>query len=147
MYTSTAQTEPTAPIEPSGPSPQPIITGPFGLTSAPKLGPVRSILSVFWALLPTFSFGLLTPLLAPLSFAYAAARLRKRRLWFFSATYGLTSLISWILCIIAIEEYWVHAFRVFYAILFAVGVIATIHAFQLRRSVFAPPSTGAASAP
>ena len=134
---STPQPEQTAPTKPSGPSPHPFAAGPVGPTSAPKLGTVRSILSILWALLPTLSFGLLTPFLTPFPFAYAAARLGECRLWFFSAAYGLTSLATWILFIIAATKYWTPAAWIFYATLLTLGGLATIHAFRLRRRVFA----------
>jgi hypothetical protein len=88
---------------------------------------------------------MLTPFLAPFPFAYAAARLKDRRLWLFSASYCLASLTLWILWIIAIEKYWTPADIIFYLILLALGLLATIHAFLLRRRVFAPPSLPAAS--
>ena len=144
---STPQPEQTAPIEPSGPSLRPIATGPVDLTSVPNLGPVRRILSILWALLPTLSLGLLTPVLAPLPSAHAAVRLGERRLWFFSAAYGLASLTLWILWVMAIEKSWTPADGIFYASLLALGVLATIHAFRLRRRIYAPPSLLIASAP
>jgi hypothetical protein len=102
------------------------------------------VLSVFWALLPVVSLGLLTPILAPIPFAHAAIRLRNRMFWFFSAAYGIISLTLWILFAIAIEDKWKPADGVNYAILSAVGVLASVHAFRLRRRVFAPssPPTG-----
>jgi len=76
------ETPPTAPpapqpmqtTAPSVPSPQPTATRPTRPVSAQKLGPVKSILSVLWALLPTLTLGLLTPILAPIPFAHAAVR-------------------------------------------------------------------------
>jgi TIR domain len=144
------ETPPTAPsapqpmqiseMAPSAPSPQPIATSPERPTSTPKLGPVKSILSILWALLPTLTIGILAPILAPIPFAHAAIRLRDQRLWLIAAAYGLGSLTMWIMWIIAIEKKWTAASLIFYLILFALGVVATIHAFKLRGRVFAPPS-------
>ena len=119
---------------------RPKATTPARPASAPKLGPVKHILSVLWALLPTLTFGLLTPILAPIPFAHAAVRLHVRGLWLITAAYGFGSLIVWIMWIVAINEKWTAASLIFYFILLALGVVATIHAFKLRSRVFAPPS-------
>jgi hypothetical protein len=92
-----------------------------------------SILSVFWALLPTLSIGTLTYFLAPLPFAHAV--------------YGLASLTVYILWIIAINKNWSPAGGILYAVLLAVGLLATIHAFQLRHRVFTPRSLPTVAAP
>jgi TIR domain len=148
------ETPPTAPpapqpmqtTAPSVPSPQPTATRPTRPVSAQKLGPVKSILSVLWALLPTLTLGLLTPILAPIPFAHAAVRLRDHQgLWLITAAYGLGSLTIWIMWIVSIEEKWEAASLIFYFILLVLGVVATIHAFKLRSSVFAPPSSPTAA--
>ena len=115
--------------------------------AAAPLGPVRSILSVLWALLPTLTIGLLTPILAPIPFAHAAVRLRDQGLWLITAAYGLGSLTIWIMWIVAINEKWDAASLTFYFILLVLGVVATIHAFKLRRRVFAPPSPPTVATP
>jgi hypothetical protein len=99
-----------------------------------------SILSVLWALLPTLTIGILTPILAPTPFVHAAVRLRGQGLWLIAAAYGFGSLTVWIMWIVAIDEKWTAASLIFYFILLALGVVATIHAFKLRSRVFAPPS-------
>jgi hypothetical protein len=88
-------------------------------------------------LLPALSLGVLTPLLAPFPFAYAAVRLGERRLWWFSAAYGLASLTLLRLIGTAADRPGTPAVGIIYASLLALGVVATIHAFQLRRRVFA----------
>ena len=117
----------------------------MSLVQHPRLG-VR-VLSFFWALLPTLTIGLFTPLLAPIPFAHAAARFHERRLWLIACVYGVGSLILWILWYVAIVKKWSAASLIFYFILLALGVVATIHAFRLRRLVFAapPPPTAADS--
>ena len=97
----TPPTPPRAPqpmqtTAPSVPSPQAAATRPT--RPVPKLGPVKSILSVLWALLPTLTIGLLTPILAPIPFAHAAVRLRDHQgLWLITAAYGFGSLTIWIM--------------------------------------------------
>ena len=133
-------------MEPAVPSPRPLVTGPADPTPVPKPGRGIRILSVFWALLPTLSFGALTPFLAPVPFAHAAVRLHDRKLWLISAVYGLVSLPLWILWIVAVNKQWASA-ATFWAISFAIGLVATIHAFQLRRRVFARSSLPTAAEP
>jgi hypothetical protein len=135
----------TSYMAPSAPSPRPMATRSARPASAPKLGPVKSILSVLWALLPTLTIGLLTPILAPIPFVHAAVRLRGQGLWLIAAAYGFGSLTLWIVWIVAINEKWAAASLIFYFILLALGVVATIHAFKLRSRVFAPPSPSTAA--
>ena len=137
---SAAQPMPPVLKEPSVPSGGPVVNRPARLASAPELGRGKKILSLLWALPPTLSIGILTPILAPVPFAHAAVRLRDRRLWLISSAYGLGSLTLWILWVMAIEKKWQPAAVTFYLILLAVGVGATIHAFRLRYRVFARPS-------
>jgi hypothetical protein len=139
---SAAQPE-QALITPSPLAPRPIATGPAHAVSRSGLSLLKKILSVLWSLLPTVSIGILTPILAPIPFAHAAVRLRERKLWLFASGYGLGSLTLWIIWIIAIEKKWTAASLVSYFILLAIGIGATIHAFQLRRRVFAPRPTRA----
>jgi len=103
------------------------------------------VLSIFWALLPTLTIGILTPLLAPIPFLHAASRLHERRLWLFACEYGIGSLTSWILWYVAIVKKWTAASLIFYLILLAIGVAATIHAFKLRRLVFVASSSPTAT--
>jgi hypothetical protein len=122
------------------PEPAPIAPSPARpAQTAPKLGPGKTILSVLWALLPTLSFGLLTPFLAPIPFVHAAAQFRDRRLWWIAAAYGLGSLGLWVPWFIAVVNNWRIAL-IFYFIMLAIGVIATVHAFKLRGRVFAAPA-------
>jgi hypothetical protein len=108
------------------------------------------VLSFFWALLPTLTIGVFTPLLAPIPFAHAAARFHERRLWFIACAYGVGSLMLWILWIVAISEKWTAASLVFYFAQLTLGVVATVHAFKLRRLVFAassPPTAADSGSP
>jgi TIR domain len=123
---------------------EPVTAGPDAVasepeTAPPKLGPGKKIVSVLWALLPTLTFGLLTPFLAPIPFVHAAAWLRDQRLWWIATAYGLGSLALWIPWFIAVVNNWRIAL-IFYFIMLAIGVVASIHAFMLRGRVFAPPS-------
>jgi hypothetical protein len=138
---SAPQPKPAAVTEPSVPSPRPMVTGPAAPASVPKLGRGMSIFSVFWALLPILSaIAFLAPFLAPLPFAHAAVRLRDRRLWLISAAYFLVLLTLWILFVTFTQTTWTGGSSVFYTLLLAIGLLATIHAFRLRRRVFAPRS-------
>jgi hypothetical protein len=151
----TPETPPTAPSEPqpmqaaylgpSVPSPWTAATRPAQAASAPRLGPLKRTLSVLWALLPTLTIGILTPILAPVPFAHAAVRLRDRGLWLIAAAYGFGSLAAWVLWIVAIDEKWNAASFIFYSILLAIGVVATIHAFKLRSRVFTLSSSPTAA--
>jgi hypothetical protein len=143
---SPPQSPPTLPA-PSVPASRPKFNGATHLVSAPKLGRVMSILSVLWALLPALSLGFLAPILLPIPFVHAAIRLRDRRLWLLSSAYFVASLALWILCITATANNWDNALAAFYIILLVLDVVATIHAFQLRYRVFAPPSRKTGSAP
>jgi len=108
------------------------------IKSETPFGPVKRILTVFWALLPILTIGILTPFLIPVPFAHSAVRLRDQRLWLIAAAYGFGSLAIWILWVVAIEKKWNAASFIFYFILLGLGVAATIHAFKLRSRVFAP---------
>ena len=127
---------PAALPEPATPSPSPPVSGSAAPAPVQKPGRGIRILRVFWALLPALSFGTLTPFLAPVPFAHAAVRLHDRKLWLISAAYGLVSLPPWILWIVALNEHWTSS-GIFWAISFAVGLAAAVHAFRLRRRVFA----------
>jgi Caspase domain len=124
-------------------------TGPIaGHTSAPAVsarqltkGVKRArIIPVLWALMPVWSFSLLTPV----PFAYAAIRLRDWRLWGITAAYG----IVWLTLVLTNSA--AHppqgkgstpAEFVTAGLLFALVALATGHAWWLRRRVFAPPTT------
>jgi hypothetical protein len=109
-------------------------------TAAPAPRPANTFFTVLWALLPVLTIGILNPVLAPIPSAYAAIRLRSRRLWLFAALYGFGSLALYIIFDVAITNGWSAASGIFYFLLVALGVVATVHAFKLRRRVFAPPS-------
>ena len=108
--------------------------GSFGPPS--NLSGVRAFLSIIWALLPVITVGVLTPILAPIPTVHAAIRLRDQRLWYISAAYFLSSLTLWILWIVSINKKWTPADGIFYLVLVAVGVLAAVHAFMIRRYVF-----------
>jgi hypothetical protein len=87
--------------------------------------------------------------LFPLSipFVYAGIRLQNYKLLLTSAVYGLVALILWIFYIIEDEKYWIEATTAVVDTrgtlglsLLALGVVATIHAFLLRRRVFTRPT-------
>ncbi len=137
-------------IAPPAPASRPDATGSTHLASAPKLGPGKTILSVLWALLPLLStmlsLGFLAPVLVPIPFAHAAARLGNRGLRWITAAYGLALLTLVILRGVAAVNNWSAAALTFAVILFVLGLFATIHAFVLRPRVFAPRSLPIASA-
>jgi NhaP-type Na+/H+ or K+/H+ antiporter len=83
-----------------------------------------AVLQVLWALIPVLSFGILTPV----PFAYAARRLRDRRLWLITSTYTAVWLLALTALVTAGEG-------VSVAVILA--LVASIHAFSLRRRVFA----------
>ncbi|MCA1672940.1 MAG: hypothetical protein LC799_12340, partial [Actinobacteria bacterium] len=85
------------------------------------------IVSILWALIPALSGGLLTPV----PFAHAAVRLRDWRLWGIGAAYA----IVWLAAAAAAGSE-----DSFVFLMFSVIVVATVHAFRLRRRVFAPSS-------
>jgi hypothetical protein len=122
---------------PLSPSPRPEEAEAGFSASSPRLTGSRRFLSILWALLPVLSLGVLTPFLAPIPSAHAAIRLRNRRLWYISASYFLISLSFWVLWVTAVNLKWVPADGIFYAVLMAVSVLATVHAFRSLRCVFA----------
>jgi hypothetical protein len=99
------------------------------------LRPRRQDLHTLWALIPLLSAGWL----APVSFGYAAVRLRDRRLWLITSAYTAALVLLIVLLSTTTDEYgniaggtaayWV-----------ALAGVATAHAFWLRRRVFAEPS-------
>jgi len=131
-----AETPRPAPVAPSAPMPRPSASGPAHSGLAPWQGRGKMMLSVLWALLPIVSLGILTPI----PFAYAAVKLRNRKLWLISAAYGFTSLALWILLTISDSRSWKPTHGIMLAILYAVALLATFHAFRLRHRVFTLPS-------
>jgi hypothetical protein len=116
-------------------------TGPIpGGTSAPpvsapqltKGGTTGRIVPVLWALIPALSFGLLTPV----PFAYAAIRLRDRRVWRIAAAYG----IAWLTLALTLGIF-TQTDSLAGVLWYALAAFATGHAWWLRRRVFAPPPT------
>jgi Caspase domain len=136
---------PTARAEPSVAPPKFIAVESGRVTSpVPRLARGMSVLSVFWTLLPVLSLGILTPILAPIPSAHAAVKLHDRKLWLISAAYGISSLTLWILWVVEVSKRWNFAY-ITYTGLLAVGIIATIHAFRLRRRVFVSPLLSAST--
>jgi Caspase domain len=92
------------------------------------------IIPVLWALIPALSYGLLTPI----PFAYAAIRLRDRRLWGITAAYS----IAWLIVLLMGVNGGSAAQRVATVLWFSLAAFAIGHAWLLRRRVFAPrPAT------
>lgn len=141
--TSTQLTPTSATFPPEAPA-QAKHAGQHRPASRRTLSYAKSLAIVLWALLPVISIGLLTPILAPIPFCYAASRLTDQRLWLSAAIYGIGSLILWILWIVAIENKWTAASLAFYFVLIALSVVATVHAFRLRRLVFGAARPSAA---
>jgi Caspase domain len=135
--TSSSPTSALDAAPPGGSVPPPdtsTTTGPVsGRTAAPPDTPrestkLASVVSVLWALSPLLSLGFLTPV----AFAYAAFRLHARGFWVITAAYT----VIWLLGVMDLLDdgylgYW----------WFAYMAVATVHAFSLRRRVFASRST------
>jgi len=94
----------------------------------------RKVLSFLWALMPLYTFGLL----APVPFIHAAIRLRTLRMWLTAVAYGLL----WLLWLILISVNSGVASGIATAIFLVLVVAGTIHAFTLRRAVFALRAPG-----
>jgi hypothetical protein len=135
---------PATPPQPGNAAP-PGSSGPAspapGPSSAPPVSPRRptwhgkraGIRRVLWALIPVLSLGILTPV----PFVHAAIRLRDRRLWVITSAYA----IAWLTLLIAILTAGPNSFAGFLWLVLI--VVATVHAFRLRRRVFEPPSAPA----
>ena len=82
--------------------------------------------SVLWALIPVLSLGILTPI----PFASAAIKLKGGALWAITTVYALV----WLALLVALltGSEWA------LASVLVLSVVATVHAFVLRRRVFAP---------
>jgi Helix-hairpin-helix motif len=92
----------------------------------------RSLGTIIWALIPLLSFGML----APVPFAYAAVRLRQRRMWMVTAVY----VIAWLACALATSAPdGSLGDRLQGTMALALMGAGTAHAFLLRGRVFAPP--------
>jgi hypothetical protein len=129
----------------SSPAPSPVAVAPMPAraTTTPRLGPLRGFLSVLWSLLPVLSFGIATPILAPVPFAHAAIRFREDRtsLWTYAAIYGFGSLAIWTLFDVSLVVKGLSGIHdISFIPLLGIGVVASVHAFKLRRRVFAPRS-------
>jgi hypothetical protein len=98
----------------------------------PDLGTLPSVL---WALVPamTFSLG------APVSFAYAAFRLRSRAVAWSAALYGVLVILSFGLAQAAFLSW---QSDLAYAIAVSIVMFGTAHAFAIRKRVFPEPSPG-----
>jgi hypothetical protein len=161
---STVATMP--PASSSAPVAARLVHPTYGLESRRGIG----LWGVLWALIPFVSVVLIIPLsdnlygrgfhapqawlgilaLFPLSipFVYAGIRLPNYRLLLTAAVYGLVSLILWIILIIEDHRfYWIGYSRstvdtegTVGLSLLALGAVATIHAFRLRRRVFTRPT-------
>jgi hypothetical protein len=83
------------------------------------------------ALIPALSFGLL----AFLPFAHAAVKVHNRRLWLVTAAYAIASVVVFGPLGAASNQSDLGA-SVFTAAVFGLMLIATVHAFLLRRRVF-----------
>jgi hypothetical protein len=81
---------------------------------------------VLWALMPALSFGILTPV----PFAHAARRLHDRSLWLITSAYT----VVWLLPLTALGS---DGGVVAVVLWFLLGLVASAHAFRLRRRVFA----------
>ena len=138
-----------SPMAPPTRPPQTASAAPRAATEAvsptPVQGPRRSTrpgkwpaaLHGLWALIPVLSLGLLTPF----PIAHAGVKLRDRRLQRAALAYA----IAWLPLLVTsfIVPVYIHIGKVFFNVLFllnfALALIATIHAFTLRRRVFPPP--------
>jgi hypothetical protein len=92
----------------------------------------RGLGTILWALIPALSLGLL----APAPFAHAAIRLHELRMWMVTAVYAMGSLLVIVGAFVP-EGGWSDA--VFGTLTLVVPTAGTVHAFLLRRRVFAPP--------
>jgi hypothetical protein len=119
--------------EPAGASPRPVQTpSTMPAVGSPDIHPRTGRLgtrSALWALMPVLSLGLL----APVPFAYAAIKLRDRRLWVITTVYVLVWLL--LLAAFAASPQVGPIFVIFF-------VGATVHAFVMRARVFAPALPG-----
>ena len=95
--------------------------------------------TIVWALIPVLSFGLL----AFLPFAHASVKLRNRRMWVITAGYAVVSVVVFGPLAAASNTGDLGA-SLFTAAWFALVLVATVHAFLLRRRVFSPPAVQAA---
>ncbi|TNY37800.1 ComEA family DNA-binding protein [Thermomonospora catenispora] len=97
-----------------------------------KEKPQRPGLSLAWALSPLVTVGMGTPL----TFGYAAARLRSWTLWLATGLY----LIAWITMFVTADSSEGTAEDVAFVIACAIGSVgATVHAFAIKDRVFLEP--------
>lgn len=111
----------------TGPAPAPITTFPIGKPDVDRRITGSETGSVFWALIPLLSFGLLVP--AP--FVHAAIRLKDSVLGLIAAGYVLVWFTALGMVVAELP-------LILYVVLV---IVATMHAFSLRSRVFALPTT------
>lgn len=164
---STAYAPP--PTASGAPQPIPAVTTKAP-TYAPESRRRIGFRGAFWALLPFVAvvstltiyaylkgrgfqgplawLGILVLFLFPVPYILAGIRLRNVKLVFTGAVYGLVSLTLWTILVVKDHEYWtggysessLHASVGLFFSLFTLGLVATIHAFWLRRRFFARPT-------
>ena len=117
---------PTAPAQPRTVTPHDIGMPTRSVPGQRATPP--AVLQVLWALIPVLSLGIL----APVPFAHAARRLRDRRLWLITSTYTAV----WLLALTALFNAG-EGVSVAVILWYALSLVASIHAFSLRRRVFA----------
>ncbi len=87
--------------------------------------------TVLWALIPALSVGFL----AAVPFAHAAIRLKQPRMWAVTAAYGAGTLVA---LVFSTGPEGGQGDEVLGYLVIALMIVATVHAFALRRRVFAP---------
>jgi hypothetical protein len=97
--------------------------------------------TMLWALIPVLSFGLL----AFLPFAHAAVKLPNRRMWLLPATYAVVEVLV-LGPLGAASNTGDLGAALFTVAWSALILVATVHAFVLRRRVFSPPAVQPAMA-
>ncbi|WP_433017288.1 hypothetical protein [Kribbella sp. CA-294648] len=129
---SRPEPEPSTP-EPRTPEPEPSTLATVG--STPTSAPARlGAGTVLWALLPVLSLGLLTP--AP--FIHAAGKLKAGAMTVTALIYS----VAWIVLMAGLGA-GVQVVPLYFVLM----IIATVHAFSLRRQVFAPALSRPAEPP
>lgn len=134
----------SVPAEPRITKPAPVrnVRRPSGSAPGPAAPPpgdarnpyVARAIPVLWALMPVLGCGVL---LTPVPFAYAAIRLRDRKLGWITLAYTVLWLALGITDV-ALGGYGFGG--VCAALLLVLAGVATVHAFELRDRVFPPPA-------
>jgi len=114
--------EPASPVP--GHTAMPAVSSRDSSQRTERLG----VVPVLWALMPALSLGLLVPV----PFAHAAVRLRDRTLWVITTAYA----IVWLALLLSLSA----VYTALSLVIQLLVVVATVHAFRLRRRVFAPSS-------